>query len=113
MTATRLRPREVVLLKCSTGCGAEFELTARADFDRRRDGRPPVCRECRNAPAIVVTDDLVDWWRAQGWTPEEALPLAEVVFGPRELWTGTLSIRSLVAEAGGYTEEDFREIMSA
>lgn len=111
--ATRLRSSEIVWLKCSTNCGTEFSLTVRADYDRRRDGRPPICRECRNAPAIVVTDDLVQWWVDQGWTPESALPLAELIF-PKP-WTGTMAIRLLVAEAAaeGYTEEDFREIMSA
>lgn len=109
--ATRIREVGTVELLCES-CGDGFEISKRADRDRRRAGRPAVCRECRYCPFPVVTDDLVEWWRAR-MTPEEALPLAELVFGFRETWVpGEIAIRPIVVEAG-FTEPDFREMMSA
>lgn len=99
--AVRVREVEYVRLACGD-CGSRFDLSVRADRDRRRAGREPICRECRFVPIPVVTDDLIAWW-AERLTPEEALPLAEGVFGPRDLWKpGEIAIRDAVA---GFTGE--------
>lgn len=90
------------------GCGLWFAMSARADYSRRKEGREPVCQDCRFPPVIVVTEGLLDWWRSEGFTPESALELAEEAFGPRGSWPATIR-----DQIGGFTEPGFPTRMSA
>lgn len=87
------------------GCGAWFELSARADYSRRKEGRDPVCYDCRFPPVIVVTDQLVEWWRRQGFTPALAREICED-------WPA--GIRGVLDPSdGGFTDVGFAAMMSA
>lgn len=96
----RVRIPVVVRLRCA--CGAPVEMSARADLKRRKEGREPVCWDCRFPPVIVVTEGLVEWWRSRGFTPESA---REICDG----WPG--GIREVLGE--GFTDSGFVEKMSA
>jgi hypothetical protein len=69
-----------VPVRCSE-CDAGFELSARREYEHRKAGKRPVCRDCRSHRApIVVTESLRRWWLDR-YTLDEIRELAEGAFG--------------------------------